>query len=268
MEFDHLSFWSPETGDEGADSRPFSGHTAPLFSPIQCEYGSFLEAFEMEFGAVAPSEPVVENRRENEEENEEGGLEEGNLGNAGCKNLLSERNRRRRLNQQLLALRSLVPCISKMDKRSILMDAAAYLQSLHQEIDQLKMELSAQEPPESSSTSSESIVQSPEEISPVQEASFNQHQIFELDTEELDDRTLSLKVAFKKCRGAPCQVQRMIESLGLTTTHAWTHETEGQRMITTCFIHMKRNSTLTAEMLKVQGTRAAVNFGFEIDFGD
>ncbi|XP_068655062.1 transcription factor bHLH35-like [Aristolochia californica] len=267
MAFEHLSFWSPEITDAGTDSRPFSAHTSPLFSPIQCEYESFLEAFQMEIGAIEPSEPVVDNRKENDEENE-GGLEEGNLGNAGCKNLLSERNRRRRLNQQLLALRSLVPSISKMDKRSILMDAAAYLQNLHQEIDQLKRELSAQEAPELSSTSSEAIVQSPEESSPVQEASSNQHQIFELDTEELDNRTLSLKVAFKKGRGALCQVQRMIESLGVTTTHILTHETEGQRMLTTCFIQLKRNSTLTGEMLKVQTTRAAVRFGFEIDFGD
>ncbi|KAG9439892.1 hypothetical protein H6P81_020057 [Aristolochia fimbriata] len=275
-------FWLPETGtDGGGDSRPFAVHTGPLFSPIPCEYESFLEDLDAGYygtgAAAGPSEPASEKpmggNEEEENEEEGGGLdqEEGNLGNVGCKNLLSERNRRRRLNQQLLALRSLVPCISKMDKRSILMDAATYLQTLHAEIDQVKREISAQE---GSPTSSESMVLSPDEeaVSPApgQEASSvtHRHQIFQLDSEELDDRTLSLKVEFKKGSGAACQVQRMIESLGLSNTHAWTHRTEGDKMLTTCFFHMKRNSTLTGEMLKVQATRAAVSFGFEIDFGD
>ncbi|KAI3880979.1 hypothetical protein MKX03_007825 [Papaver bracteatum] len=49
------------------------------------------------------------------------------------KNLKSERNRRKRLNQQYLTLRSIVPNITKMDKRTVLVDALAYLQDiLHQ----------------------------------------------------------------------------------------------------------------------------------------
>ncbi|KAI3980335.1 hypothetical protein MKX01_003874 [Papaver californicum] len=48
-------------------------------------------------------------------------------------NLVSERNRRKRLNQQLFTLRGLVPCITRMDKRSVLVDALAFLQDiLHQ----------------------------------------------------------------------------------------------------------------------------------------
>ncbi|KAI3896926.1 hypothetical protein MKW92_032957 [Papaver armeniacum] len=49
------------------------------------------------------------------------------------KNLKSERNRRKRLNQQYLTLRSIVPNITKMDKRTVLVGALAYLQDiLHQ----------------------------------------------------------------------------------------------------------------------------------------
>ncbi|XP_026396854.1 uncharacterized protein LOC113291546 [Papaver somniferum] len=46
------------------------------------------------------------------------------------KNLMSERNRRKRLNQQLFTLRSIVPNITKMDKRTVLVDALAHLQNI------------------------------------------------------------------------------------------------------------------------------------------
>ncbi|KAI3964268.1 hypothetical protein MKW92_043762 [Papaver armeniacum] len=43
---------------------------------------------------------------------------------------MSERIRRKRLNKQLLTLRGMVPNITKMDKRSVLVDALAYLQDI------------------------------------------------------------------------------------------------------------------------------------------
>ncbi|OVA08590.1 Myc-type [Macleaya cordata] len=65
----------------------------------------------------------------------------------GCKNLVSERNRRTRLSQQLLALRALVPNITKMDKRSVLVDALAYLRSIHEETTRLQKELNEHHQP-------------------------------------------------------------------------------------------------------------------------
>ncbi|CAH9095066.1 unnamed protein product [Cuscuta epithymum] len=54
-------------------------------------------------------------------------------GSAASKNIVSERNRRKKLNERLFALRAVVPKISKMDKASIIKDAIQYIQELREQ---------------------------------------------------------------------------------------------------------------------------------------
>ncbi|XP_054821065.1 transcription factor bHLH35-like isoform X2 [Prosopis cineraria] len=65
----------------------------------------------------------------------------GASSSAASKNIVSERNRRKKLNDRLFALRAVVPHISKMDKASIIKDAIEYIQDLHKQEKSIEAEI-------------------------------------------------------------------------------------------------------------------------------
>ncbi|XVF47613.1 hypothetical protein PTKIN_Ptkin03bG0124000 [Pterospermum kingtungense] len=66
---------------------------------------------------------------------------DGAASSAASKNIVSERNRRKKLNERLFALRAVVPNISKMDKASIIKDAIDYIQELHEQENKIQAEI-------------------------------------------------------------------------------------------------------------------------------
>ncbi|KAK1291000.1 Transcription factor FER-LIKE IRON DEFICIENCY-INDUCED TRANSCRIPTION FACTOR [Acorus calamus] len=231
------------------------------------------------FGSSENSSPVaadkgVEKKRkrraeeedkEEEEEDEDG--EERNPGGMNSKNLFSERSRRKRLSQQLISLRSLVPNITKMDKRSVLVDALAYLKSIHEETARLQAELK------------EKTTDAPSEEKVAEEAlegrrttvkgscnkkSMHKSQILEIDTEKIEDRRFVVKMTCRGGSGVGGEVLRAVESLGFDITYTSLDQIKPQHVLITIFVRIRKPRKMTEEKLKDCITSTAIRSGLTL----
>ncbi|KAL3696002.1 hypothetical protein R1sor_010078 [Riccia sorocarpa] len=101
--------------------------------------------------AAAPAAPPVAQM----EESTDGGSDpvdervaqrwSSTAGYCSSRNLFSERKRRKKMNDGLYSLRSLVPNISKMDKASIIADAIKYVMELERQVKELESEIELDE---------------------------------------------------------------------------------------------------------------------------
>ncbi|XP_024977267.1 transcription factor bHLH93-like [Cynara cardunculus var. scolymus] len=99
---------------------------------------------------VIPDPKVHEVEEERRYGSGSGSVSGFNMGKSGkaskvegqpSKNLMAERRRRKRLNDRLSMLRSVVPKISKMDRTSILGDTIDYMKELIEKINQMQEEM-------------------------------------------------------------------------------------------------------------------------------
>ncbi|KAK9138026.1 hypothetical protein Sjap_008620 [Stephania japonica] len=168
--------------------------------------------------------------------------------NLNCKNLVSERNRRKRLSQQLLALRALVPNITKMDKRSVLVDALNYLRSIQEETSRLVKELKQLD---SASIGIETK---------------KDHNGSQIETEKIEDRRFVVKMS---CKGGGIgvggDVLHVFESLGFEITYSTMQRLKPNETNAEMFIRVRKPvGKMTEEKLKESITSMALRMGLTL----
>ncbi|KAL4341344.1 hypothetical protein GQ457_08G019890 [Hibiscus cannabinus] len=144
---------------------------------------------------------------------------EGAPSSAASKNIVSERNRRKQLNQRLFALRAVVPNITKMDKASIIKDAIDYIQQLQEELAKTQTEIMEME------SNNPETEEQPPPPPPLLLGTHNANvfnsttsspiQLLQLKVMPMGDNTLLVSLTCTKRAGAMVRLCQLFESFNL-----------------------------------------------------
>ncbi|MQL70902.1 hypothetical protein Taro_003217 [Colocasia esculenta] len=94
------------------------------------------------------------------------------------------------------------------------------------------------------------------------------YKILEIDIEKINDRLFSIKVIFERAKGIQAQIQRVTESLGFDLSNTIIHPVDQHKMLSTSFMHVRKQKQLTEESLKKRIIEASLNCGIMVEIDD
>lgn len=177
------------------------------------------------------------------------------------KNLVSERRRRKKLNERLYSLRAIVPTISKMDKASIVGDAISYVQDLQRQVEDMQTDIRTLQSsrdgnglPDSANNGMASMLPS---------TKLPDHKILELDVSKMEEFTYHLRIHCKKGPGVLVQLTRALEALDFEIVNAILTSVS-DHILNTIVLKMKNGEMLEPEELREMVLRMASKFGLSM----
>lgn len=171
-------------------------------------------------------------------------------GKGQSKNLMAERKRRKKLNDRLYALRSLVPRISKLDRASILGDAIEYVKELQMQVKELHDELEDARSDDDESGPMNSVITNRTPL-PCRQHQHHESEItsertqqmeVQVEVAQIDGNEFFVKILCEHKPGGFARLMEALDSLGLEITNA--NVTSFRCLVSNVFKVEKRDSEM------------------------
>ncbi|MCO5611178.1 hypothetical protein L7F22_065428 [Adiantum nelumboides] len=183
-------------------------------------------------------------------------------GRNASKNLVSERRRRKKLNERLYSLRALVPKISKMDKASIVSDAIGYVQELQKQVESIQADINALQSSRDGSQQLPCLVPADDGIANKNQkkSPLVEHRILELEVAQMEEQTYHLRIHCKKGPGVLVQLTKALEALDFEIVNA-NLTSVNDHILNNVVVKAKIGEVLTPEELKKLTLEVVPRFG-------
>ncbi|XP_076929566.1 transcription factor FER-LIKE IRON DEFICIENCY-INDUCED TRANSCRIPTION FACTOR-like [Bidens hawaiensis] len=178
-----------------------------------------------------------------------------------ARTLISERKRRSGMKEKLYALRSLVPNITKMDKASIVGDAARYIQDLQTQARDLRSEIATIEAAKNPKISSQDS-----KTYHVSNSFSLTKNISKLDMFQVEEKGYYVRLVCNKGRGVAVSLHKALESITSFQVQNSNLATDGDNFVLTFTLNVSVcGFDINLPNLKLWLSSAFLNQGFEFN---
>lgn len=180
------------------------------------------------------------------------------------KNLISERKRRKKLNEKLYSLRAIVPNISKMDKASIVSDAITYIRDLQNQVDEIQADIANLKSQKEGGAVVDSSAEDPSGVNAIlcyKKKVRQEHWIVKLEVSQMEKHIYHFRIHCKKSPGVLIQLARAFEALELEVLTANLTSVD-DHILNTVVVEVKKGWIMESEELRNMALEVIPKFGF------